>query len=360
MVEKAYNSTRVVVHADHIRNNIEVLAGKTGAGVLKMAVVKADAYGHGAVNVSQITEDLVDWYGVASVEEAMELRDARISKPILVFGVPGVHNASIYERYNLTAVVSDLRQLGILHPGTRYHLEFDTGMGRLGLLPEQVAEVRDAVSKADHLQVEGIMSHFATADEPESGKVLEQLELFRSVRAQFPEHFLTHMANSGGICYYPASHFDMVRHGISMYGYSPGTTAEKELKPALSWEATVVQCRALKKGQSVSYGARWAAPDDGFLITVPVGYADGIPRLLSGRFNVMLNAKPVQQTGTVTMDYIMLYSGVPAGIGNSTVLLLDTESAHAGVWAKTLGTIPYEIVCGISPRIKRIVVNGDS
>jgi alanine racemase len=359
MLEKAYHSTRIVVHTGNIRHNIGVLAGKTARDVMKMAVVKADAYGHGAVTVAQIAEDVVDWFGVASVEEAMELRDARITKPILVFGVPGVHNASIYDRYNLTAVVSHPGQLGILSPGTRYHLGFDTGMGRLGILPEQAADVLEAIKKADHLVPEGIMSHFATADEPGSKKAAAQLEAFRSLRAQFPEHLITHMANSGGIFHYPGSHFDMVRHGISMYGYSPGTTAVVGLKPALSWEAAVVQCRKIKRGETVSYGARWQAPEDGYLLTIPAGYDDGIPRLLSGKFSVTVNGIEMPQTGTVTMDYIMVFSKQPVDIERAVAVLLDTNGRDAGTWAEITGTISYEILCGISRKVKRLVDDSD-
>ncbi|MFU8859732.1 MAG: alanine racemase [Cyclonatronaceae bacterium] len=359
MLEKAYHSTRAVVHAENIMNNLRVLADKTRPDVKKMAVVKADAYGHGSVHIAQMTQEAVDWFGVASVEEGMELRDADITRPIMVFGVPGVHNAALYERYQLTAVVSHTGQFSMLHPGTRCHLAFDTGMGRLGFLPEQTAEVLDAIKKADHLFIEGIMSHFATSDEAGSPKAHHQLELFRSLRARFPEHLITHIANSGGILHYPDSHFDMVRHGISMYGYAPGSTELPELKPALSWEASVVQCRKISKGETVSYGARWSAPDDGYLLTIPVGYADGLPRQLSGKIRVSVNGVELPQTGIVTMDYIMAFSGEPVDINSSVVQVLDTVKNHAGKWAELAGTIPYEILCGISPKVKRLVEYGD-
>jgi alanine racemase len=359
MLEKAYHSTRVIVHSQNIRHNLRVLARKTAQGVMKMAVVKADAYGHGAVTVAHIAEETVDWFGVASVEEAVELRDARITKPILVFGVPGTQNAALYERYRLTAVVSHSGQLGILHPGTRYHLAFDTGMGRLGFLPEQAMDVFDAIKKADHLVLEGIMSHFATSDEPDSGMATRQLQTFRSLRTQFPEHLITHMANSGGILHYRESHFDMVRHGIGMYGYPPGATDMPELKPALSWEAGVVQCRNIRKGDTVSYGANWSAPEDGYLLTIPVGYADGVPRLLSGKFSVTVNGIEMPQAGNVTMDYIMAYSKHPVEIEHSVAVLLDPTGHNAGTWAKKTGTIPYEILCGIRQKVKRLVDDGD-
>lgn len=358
MLEKSYHSTRAVVHAENIRNNLRVLADKTGPDVKKMAVVKADAYGHGAVHVSQIADDMVDWFGVASVEEGVELRDADITRPILVFGVPGVHNASLYERYQLTAVVSGTGQFAMLHPGTRCHLAFDTGMGRLGFMPWQTADVLDAIKKADHLVFEGIMSHFATSDESDSPKAHSQIELFRSVRTQFPEHLITHMANSGGILHYPESHFDMVRHGIGMYGYAPGRAEVPELKPALSWEASVVQCRKIKKGETVSYGARWSAPEDGYLVTIPVGYADGVPRQLSGKLRIKIDGVELPQTGTVTMDYIMAFSAERVDIDVPVVHILDTEKNNAGTWAEMAGTIPYEILCGISQKVKRLVDYG--
>jgi alanine racemase len=358
MVEKASHSTRVIIHAGHLVNNLRVLAARTSGNVRKMSVVKADAYGHGAVTVSLIADPFSDWFGVASTEEAVELRDAGIVKPILVFGVPIPENAALYSRHNLTAVIGNLDQLDILPAGTAYHIKFDTGMGRLGFLPEQAGDVLNAVQSSGNVIPEGIMSHLATSSDPGSEKVTEQIELFKSIRSQFPDHLITHIANSGGLLHYPDSHFDMVRHGISMYGYSPGERPVEGLKPALSWEASVVQCRRISKGQTVSYGARWTASENGYLLTVPVGYADGIPRLLSGKFNVLFNGMPLEQTGTVTMDYIMLYSKLPVKPGPMAIQLLDTESHHAGTWAQILNTIPYEIVCGISPKIKRLVISG--
>jgi len=360
MVEKSIASTRIIIHEDHLLHNLRFLAGMAGKGVRVMAVVKADAYGHGAVSVSRIAEPHTDWFGVASTEEAVELRNAGIVKPVLVFGVPVPETAGIYTRYNLTAVVSSMDQFHFLPEGTRYHINFDTGMGRLGILPEMAGDVLNAMQAYRKLLPEGIMSHFATADDPGSAKAYEQIGLFKSVRARFPDHFLTHMANSGGLIHYPESHFDMVRHGISMYGYKPGRQHTEGLKPVLGWEAAIVQCRKMKKGETVSYGARWSAPEDGYLLTVPVGYDDGIPRMLSGKFSVVLNGKSLRQRGTVTMDYIMIFSKKPAKPYTDVVQILDTGLHHAGVWSETLGTIPYEIVCGISQKIIRLVKTGSS
>jgi alanine racemase len=355
MVEKSTHSTCIIIHADHLLHNLKFLAGKAKKGIKKMSVVKADAYGHGAVSISRIAEPFTDWFGVASTEEAVELRDAGIVKPVLVFGVPVPETAPLYTKFGLTAVVSSMHQFEYLQVGTRYHISFDTGMGRLGFMPEQAGDVLEATRKYEHLQPEGIMSHFATADDPGSAKAYEQIREFKSVRAIFPDHLLTHMANSGGLIHYPESHFDMVRHGISMYGYKPGKQQTEGLKPVLGWEATIAQCRKLKRGETVSYGATWAAPADGYLYTVSAGYADGIPRLLSGKFSVVMNGKPIEQRGTVTMDYIMLFSDQPAWPNVDVVQILDTDVHHAGTWAETLDTIPYEIVCGINPKVKRIV-----
>jgi alanine racemase len=357
MIEKAEHSSRVIVHSGHIINNLRVLAGKTAGKVMMMSVVKADAYGHGAVTVSRICEPLTDWFGVASVEEGIELRRAGIGKPVLIFGVPTPGNASLYSDYNLTAVISSLKHFEILPSGTQYHLEFDTGMGRLGFLPEQTADVLIAMADYPHLRAEGIMSHFATADEPGSTRAKTQIELFSSIRSQFSESLITHMANSGGMIFYPESHFDMVRPGIAIYGYDPGEQSIEGLQPALSWEATVVQCRRILKGESVSYGARWVAGKDGYLLTIPAGYADGIPRLLSGKFKIGFRGTVLQQTGTVTMDYFMVFSEHPAQAGLDKVEILGSKSNHAGIWSKTLATIPYEILCGIHPKIKRLVMH---
>lgn len=341
----------ITVNTDAISRNLNVLKSYCDAGVEQMAVIKANAYGHGLVEVASAVAGQVKWFAVNDISEAIALRKAGIENAILVFGVPEKHDAQLYKKFDVTATVSSLENLDVLKPGTEYHLNFDTGMGRLGFRPEEAEKVNKQIRTYTDIHCTGIYSHFATADEPDSPKGSQQLQLFNNICRLFPNDLLVHMCNTAATVQFSDAHFDLVRNGIGMYGYAPGRI-KIELSSSLGWTTRLVQVKKINKSETVSYGATWAAPENGYTGVIPVGYSDGIPRNLSGKFQVHIHGEKYAVVGTVTMNYCMVWLGkqkLPAG----TEVELIGQNSTAETWAETAGTIPYEILTGLSPHITR-------
>ncbi|WP_069133039.1 alanine racemase [Rhodohalobacter halophilus] len=318
-----------------------------------LAVVKCNAYSHGVVDVAKHIQDQVDWFAVASVDEGIELRRSNITKPILVFGIPTYETAAAYQTHNLTATVSHISHFSILMDGTDYHLNFDTGMGRLGFSPEQAKEVRQQAVLNQRLTCSGIYSHFATADDPGSDFVGVQHSRFMDIIKHFEEIPIKHICNTGASTNYDLEPFDMIRIGLGMLGYNPGLTRHNWLKPVLNWETKVGVVRPIKKGETVSYGARWTCPEDGYLATIPVGYGDGIPRSLSNKLKVAINGNLYPQVGSVTMDYIMVFLGDDKLSPETDVTLMGGDALNAADWAELVGTNIHEILTNLKGRFVR-------
>lgn len=337
-----------------IKKNIQSIKERSGNKKV-LAVVKCDAYSHNAVRISSYIEDLVDWLAVACVDEGIELRMGGIKKPILVLGVPTYENAAAYHTHNLTATVSHQTHFSILMDGTSYHVNFDTGMGRLGFLPRQTEEVRKLATANQRLICSGIYSHYATSDDPGSDFVQTQYERFIKILEHFGEIPLVHMSNTGAVANYSDhNHFDMVRTGLGMLGYNPGVTRHDWLEPALTWKSTIAQVRPIKKGDVVSYSSTWTCPEDGFLATLPVGYGDGIPRSLSNKLKVNIAGKLYPQVGNVTMDYIMVYLGQDQINVDQEAILMEKNSWTAHDWADHGNTNVHEIMTNIQRRVQRV------
>ncbi|MEX2605414.1 MAG: alanine racemase [Gracilimonas sp.] len=348
-------SSTLYIHLSKIGENLKAVNSQIGAGVKRMAVIKDEAYGHGMLPVANYLKDKAEWFCVARIDEAVRLREAGIKLPILVFEVPVKGKEHLYSTYEITASISDLYVFERLEPGTNCHLHFDTGMFRLGILPDQVEEVHQKIKKYSALNYSGIYTHFANADDPNDARVLKQLEIFKSIRAQFPEALLTHTCNSGAIFHYHDKGviMDAVRPGICLYGFAPGAEDIPTLSPILEWKSELVQVKKIRKGDEVGYGSRWKAPKDGWLGIVPVGYADGIFRNLSSNFNMEIAGEKYPQVGTISMDFSAVFLGdnfFPIG---APVTLLGEGELSAREWAKKIGTIPYEITTAISQKIKR-------
>ena len=347
-----YNSH---LHVDlaQLRENLKILNQSLSRSPKVLAVIKADAYGHGAVEVAKTLSGDVAYFGVANVREGIALRQAGIEDDILVLGVPDTTNAEAYTVYQLTAVVSAMEHFDLLPSGTSYHLNFDTGMGRLGFREEELGEVLSQVTERTSLHCVGLMTHFATADEPGSDKVRQQLARFREIEAAFPSYLIRHVANTGGAFFYEETLFDMVRFGIALYGYPPGKTAIPELKPIATWKSHLAQVKKVRKGDTVSYLARWSAPKDGYIGVVPVGYGDGYPRHLSNRSEMVIGGNTYPQAGIVTMDYIMVDLGPEPLPLNAEVELMGSGPITADTLAELAGTINYELLCRITERVER-------
>ncbi len=351
MVKRHFSNSIANIHLDFLLKNLKAIKNRVPAKKV-LAVVKCDAYSHGAVKVSRTIEKEVDWLAVAHIDEGIELRMAGIKIPILVFGVPTYETAAAYQTHNLTATVSHDSHFSILMDGTSYHINFDTGMGRLGFRPVNAASVREMAIANQRLICSGIYSHYATADDPGSDFVILQNERFQKVLSHFPEVPLVHMSNTGAIANYPEiNHFNMVRTGLGVLGYNSGNTQYEWLNPILTWKTKIVQVRPIEKGDTVSYSSTWIAPKNGYLATLPVGYGDGIPRSLSNKLNVLINNKLYQQVGNVTMDMVMIYLEDDKLAVDSEVTLLGEGAWDASDWAKHAGTNVHEILTNLTNRI---------
>lgn len=350
MIQKV-NST-VEVNLSKLINNLIQLRSYLDADTHIMSVVKADAYGHGAVEVASTLESMVDAFAVNDIHEGIELREQGITKPILVFEVPEKSTVSQYRIHNLTATVSAEEHFERLPSGTSYHLNFDTGMGRLGFAAEDAKQVSALVERYDNLFCTGIYSHFATADSPGSQFVVEQHNRFKAIQKHFSQEVAAHIANTGAAAFYPNEQFNMVRLGIGLYGYSPGSTNIKGIEPILQWSSRLVQVKSVPSGKPVSYGSRWNAPADGYLGIIPVGYDDGLKRGLSQKISVKINDKQYPLVGTITMNYCMVFLGDDLHKPGVKAQLLYSQN-NALEWASELNTIPYEILTSINPKIPR-------
>lgn len=318
-----------------------------------MIVIKDNAYGHGLIPIAEHIQQSVEWFCVARAIEGKELREAGITKPILVFEAPGEETAAIYKHYNLTATLTEIDSLKVLHSGTEYHINIDTGMHRLGVLPEDVGALSEALKRHSELNCTGIYTHFFKADDPGNPEVDHQLKLFRDIRAQFPSEWLTHTANTGAIFHYKNLNlqFDAVRPGVCLYGYGAGDVNVPELEPILDWKSFLMQVKKVKKNESVSYGGKWTAPEDCLIGIIPTGYSDGIPRILTNNIKLMIRDKFYDQVGTISMDYLIVYLGNDFYEKGEEVFFLKGNKLSAKEWAKLAKTIPYEITTGIKARV---------
>lgn len=343
------------VNLAKIEHNLTVISEKVGQHIKKLAVIKDDAYGHGAVQVAQRLKDKVEYFCVAELVEAIELREAGIKKPILVFEIPPQGTEHVYKQYNITASISDLSVFERLEPGTDCHIHFDTGMFRLGILPEDAEVALQKMNEFKSLNYTGIYTHFANADDPGNPRVTQQLNRFKTILKFFPNHLMIHACNSGGLFFYgnENAHFDAVRFGISLYGYAPGDTGIKGLEPAVEWKSHLLQVKRIIKGDAVGYGSRWKAQEDGWLGIVPVGYSDGVFRMLSNQIKIEIQGRLYQQVGTISMDYMAVFLGNDKLPQGEPVVILRNGELSAKEWAEKTGTIPYEITTSIHPKVQR-------
>ena len=350
-----------------IRHNTGEVLRVTGAPRL-CAVVKADGYGHGAVPVARAAlEGGASWLAVALVEEAAVLRGEGIDAPILVLSEPPPAAMGVAAGLDLrVAVYTDegIAAAARVDGGLRVHLKVDTGMHRVGVDPGRALHLASLVAAHPSLLLEAVWTHLAVADEPDrSDATDEQLARFREVideiRATGIEIPMTHVSNSAGALMVGRVD-DMVRAGLALYGYHPNPEkpSSADLRPALSLKARVSHVKRLPAGESLSYGLRYTLERDATIATVPLGYADGVPRRLSAAGGeVIVGGRRCRIAGTVTMDQIMVDCGDATVTRGDEVVLLGRQGdveITADEWAERTGTISYEILCGIGPRVPRV------
>jgi alanine racemase len=356
-----------------IAHNIYALGSLLKPGTDLMAVVKANAYGHGAVQVATLAEALgVKFFGVATVPEGIELRQAGICGSILIMGaVQSRRQIEAIAQWNLEPTLCSLSQAEIfskvLLASLPVHLKIDTGMSRLGYPWQQGIDFIEQVRALPHLRIASIYSHLATADDPDPSFIKEQQARFEDVierarKAGIPIPSL-HLANSAGTLFSQALHYDRVRVGLSLYGIYPSPQFESviDLKPVMQVRARIAQIKDLPKGVGVSYGHRYITSKPCRIAIVSIGYADGVPRNLSNQMQVLLRGEAVPQLGVITMDQIVIdvTDVADAAVGDIVTLLGQDGDRRilAEEWSQLLDTIPYEIVCGFQQRLPRCGVS---
>ncbi|MCY3553301.1 MAG: alanine racemase [Candidatus Poribacteria bacterium] len=351
-----YFRTHTEINLQAIQHNAEAIKGHTRKKLI--AVIKADAYGHGAVRVTEVLDATADMFAVATVEEGITLRQADIHKPILVlFSSLPVQAAPIVE-YGLTPTIGDWEFAKALHEvgSVKVHVNVNTGMNRSGVCYTEAMAFLSKLKTLHRLEVEGLFTHFATADEADKSFVSAQLKRFLSVLVHVSGKMI-HAANSAAALSVPESYFDAVRPGLSLYGIYPAAEKPIPLKPALTWKTRVGWIEAISEGEGVSYGLTYKAPQQTRVAMVQVGYGDGYPRVLSNSGEVLVGGKRRPIIGRVCMDVsvVQLQPEDNVSVGDEVVLIGSQGDAEITVdeVAHRAGTISYEILTQIGTRVNR-------
>ena len=369
-----FDSTRVKIDLDAISDNFDAIAAKTKVPV--MAVIKADAYGHGAIQVAQLLQDRAAFFGVSSMLEATELRRAGLTNPILILGHTPVKafgtairegiRPTIFRYEDAVALSEAAVAAGISAP---FHFAVDTGMSRIGFpVTEEAADICAEIAKLPGLIPEGIFSHFATADCADLSRSRQQAKKFDTfcdwLKARNVSVAIRHLNNSAGLMNFD-THYEMVRAGIVTYGMYPSEEVSPELlslKPALQFLSKVTFVKTLPTGCEISYGGTFVTTGETRVATVPVGYADGYRRSLSGKFYCLIHGKKAPILGRICMDQMMVdVTEIPETKPGDRVTLVGTdgeETITMEAIAAAADSFNYEFVCGISRRVPRIYVSG--
>ena len=361
--------TRIVVDLDALAGNLRAIRGRVGVPV--MAILKANAYGHGLIPVARhLQAQGAGQFGVAFVEEGIALRRAGITVPILVLGGILGRQAGQLIEHDLELTVSSIDKLRKVEAAAQalgrkavVHLKIDTGMERIGVHSETCAPFIEAAVASRWCMLKGVYSHLACADDPGSAMTALQLERFHAACAHFTRLGapmpIRHLANSGGILHFPDSWLDMVRPGILLYGVLPDPQARPtiEVRPALELLSQVVYFKVVHAGRPVSYGATWAPPADTRIVTIPLGYGDGYPRALSTRGQVLIRGRRLPIVGRVCMDQFMVDLGPDGTAYNGDDVVLIGQQGDAAIRVEDLAlqadTIGYEILTRLNERIPR-------
>ncbi len=374
-IEKEEVMSRVVIDLDAYRHNLQIVRNLVGSQVRIIAVVKANAYGHGLVPIARCAEKWgVDMVAVANVEEGITLRENGIKIPILVLLQPLDDELPAIIEYHLTPLISEIeiaKKLSELATNARVnisvHCKIDTGMGRQGFGMDTVIEDVKTIVHLPHIDIEGVATHFPCADEENDAFTLNQIRIFSRLLNEFERegipYEIAHSANSPAIVNYPKSYYDAVRPGLITYGIWPTKNKPDKniLKPVLRWETQITQVRSIKAGSTIGYGKTFIANRDMDVAILPVGYADGYRTQLSNKGEVLIKGGRCPVLGKVSMDQIVveLRTSHEVKRGDTAVLIGKDgdEEITAEEMAERVGTIVYEILTGIGPRVVRAYIN---
>lgn len=368
--------TYVTVDLDTVAFNFESMRKNINADTKMIAVIKADAYGHGAIPISRLLESFpyVWGFAVATAEEALELRSADIHKPILILGyVFEEHYLELIERdvripvfdYDTAVNISDSAKK--IHKNAKIHIALDTGMTRIGFkdTEESAAIIKKIAERLDNIEIEGMFTHFARADEEDKTYADRQLKRYLDFRDLLQQYDISiplcHCSNSAGIIDMPYANLDIVRAGITIYGIYPSEEVQKKsvpLHPVMEWKSHVAFVKQVDEGVQISYGGTYTTPHPMTVATIPVGYADGYPRLLSGKGSVLIHGQRAPILGRVCMDQFMVdVTDIPDVVRGDEVTLLGKDQADqitVEELSDLCGRFPYEFVCNISKRVPRV------
>jgi alanine racemase len=366
-------ATRAIIHLDKYAGNLRAVKERVGDRLI-CAAVKADAYGHGAVAIARASlEAGAACLGVSSVREGEELREEGITAPVLLFSPSLPAEIPQLVESRLTPFISDGEYAELLgkaaaSAGIRLpvHQKIDTGMGRIGCAPEAAPELARRIAACPSLEYAGTATHLAVADSaaPDDLAYTEkQLDCFKNavdaIRAAGVDPGIVHAANSGAVILHPRAWFDMVRPGILLYGYNTVGNGGRpnlpplQVQPVMELRTNVVLIKRVKKGETVSYGRTWVAQNDTEIAVLPVGYADGLPRLVSGKWQAVINGKAYPLVGRICMDQCMVDIGGGGVRRWDDAVIFGGLAPGADELAERIGTIPYEITCNINKRVVR-------
>lgn len=353
-----------------ITRNVARMKAELAPGAAFLAVVKANGYGHGEVEVATAAlQGGADWLGVARVEEGAALRGAGIDAPILLLSQPPLENLPAAVEHDLTPTVYSTEAVRALSDAARacgkpvdVHLKVDTGMHRYGVSCERAPAFADFIAEQKGIVLTGIWSHLAVAEELDNSFTSQQLKLFLEMIDSLgpkADGLIRHISNSAGTIAIPEAHLDLVRAGIAIYGIAPSEAVGRlvKLEPAMSFRSRIGMTKRLSEGEALSYGLKYTLQRDGYVSTVPCGYADGLRRNLSNVGQVLVKGRRYPISGIITMDHFLVDSGdEPLEEGEEVVILgaQGDDEITAQEMADHLGTIPWEIVCGVSARVKRV------
>jgi len=359
--------TKAKINLENLNTNFLNIRKKVKTSKV-LAVVKANAYGHGVkeiVTSLNTLEKKPEYFGVAISDEGVEVSKLKVQQPILIFEPLSLFNIEEIVKYKLIPTVFDESHIELLEKTkkkVRVHVKIDTGMGRLGVNYSEAVSFIEKASKLENIIVDGIYTHFATSDAIDKEFANKQLlrfkEIIKTLKEKKINYGLAHCANSGAILDMPDSYLDMVRPGISLYGYYPSleTSESIKLKPVMSIESKVASVKEFPEGESVSYSRLYFTDKKTKIISVPMGYADGYNRNFTNKTECIIKGKKYKQAGRVTMDRIMFDVGLDnIKVGDDVILLGSSGKLKIDAWdfSKIINTIPYEITCNISKRVPR-------
>ncbi len=366
-------NTFAEIDLNAIKNNISIVR-KTAAKSKILFAVKADGYGHGMVEVATFTEKnrMVDYFGVASIEEGVELRENGITLPILILGLtlPVEKNIDYILKYNLASSAADDAFIDLLNK-TAFknkkkcviHIKTDTGMGRVGCTPDDALKIAEFASNCSNIELEGIFSHMPVSDDISNSFNDHQISVYKSMLRRLESKNINipvkHLANSAAILNYPETHFDMVRPGIICYGYRPDYKSFNNtgIIPSMSLKSQIIFTKFVKKGTKLSYGLTYEVPDNSYISTIPIGYGDGYSRSFSNIGKVIIGDEIFPVVGRVCMDQLLINTGSKEFAPGTEITLFDKKHFTVDDAANAIQTISYEITCGISQRVPRLYLN---